>query len=54
MKRGDVIESQLITEIEHDVSCQEHWSNQLNLQYIYRVSYKNAKRTKPLKWIYPY
>ena len=36
-----------------DISCQNHRSKHLNSHYIYRICYKNAKKGKPSKKVYP-
>ena len=35
------------------ISCQKHKSNNLNFKYIYRISYKIAKKANPQKKICP-
>ena len=37
-----------------DTSCQNQKSKNLNFQYIYLISYKNAKKANPVKWIRPH
>ena len=36
------------------ISCHKHRSKHLNFNYIYRISYKNAKKASPEKRICPY
>ena len=35
------------------ISCQNHRFKHLNFSYIYPISYKNAKKANPAKWICP-
>ena len=43
MKRRDVV----------DYRYHEHRFKHFNLQYIYRICNKNAKKANPIKWICP-
>ena len=36
------------------LSCQNQRSNHLNFQYIYLISYRNAKKANSIKWICPF
>jgi hypothetical protein len=36
------------------LSCHKHRFKHFNFQYIYLISYKNAKKANPVKWICPF
>jgi hypothetical protein len=41
------------TEIKPDISCQSIKLENFHLRFIYRISYKIAKKANPPKWICP-
>ena len=39
--------------MELGISCHKHRFKHFNFHYIYLISYKNAKKANPVKWICP-